>query len=79
MSFFPALFDNQPTYDVLPSDFIRLRQRGVKIGYSICGCLDGVAQSSVNAWSGACDRCVWQHQPQVCADDINLAGDTRCI
>lgn len=73
MSFFPELFDNKPTYDVLPVDFIRLRQRGVKIGYSICGCLDGVAQSSVNAWSGACDRCVWQHQPQVCANDTNLS------
>jgi hypothetical protein len=73
MSFFPESFDNRPAYDVLPTDFIRLRQRGVKIGYSVCGCLDGVAQLSVNSWSGACDRCVWQHQRHVCADDTNLA------
>jgi glycosyltransferase involved in cell wall biosynthesis len=73
MSFFPSLFDNRPTYDVWPADFIRLRQRGIKIGYFVAGCNDGVAQSSVGGWSGACSRCVWQHQPQVCADGANLA------
>lgn len=73
MSFFPFLFDNKGTFDVLPLDFLRLRGRGIKIGYSVCGCLDGVAQSSVRRWSGACDRCVWQRHPQVCADNRNLA------
>jgi hypothetical protein len=73
MSFFPALFDSKRTFDVLPTDFLRLRHLGIKIGYSVCGCHDGVAQSSVKAWSGACDRCVWQNQPQVCADDASLA------
>jgi glycosyltransferase involved in cell wall biosynthesis len=73
MSFFPERFDHQRSFHVLPTDFLRLRQRGIKIGYSVCGCADGVAQSSVKAWTGACDRCVWQHQPQVCDDNGNLA------
>ncbi len=74
MSFFPSFFDRTPRYDTLPSDFLRLRQLGVKIGYSVCGCLDGVAQSSVHKWSGgACDRCVWQTVPNICSDVGNLA------
>ena len=73
MSFFPELFDGQRSFHILPTDFLRLRQRGVKIGYTVCGCADGVAQSSVKAWSGACDRCIWQHQPLVCSDNGNLA------
>jgi hypothetical protein len=73
MSIFPALFDTRRTFDALPSDFLRMRHLGIKLGYSVSGCLDGVAQSSVRAWSGACDRCVWQNQPHVCADQANLA------
>ena len=73
MSLFPALFDTRRTFDALPTDFLRLRHLGLRIGYSVSGCYDGVAQSSVKAWSGACDRCVWQNQPGVCADDANLA------
>jgi hypothetical protein len=73
MSFFPEMFDDTPDYSVIPEDFLHLRRRGIKIGYSVCGCLDGVAQSSVTAWSGACNRCVWQHHPTICADLRNLA------
>lgn len=74
MSFFPTRFDSAPDYGVLPLDFVKLRQAGIKIGYSVCGCLDGVAQSSVHAWSGgACDRCVWQNEPRICEDRGNLA------
>jgi glycosyltransferase involved in cell wall biosynthesis len=73
MSFFPEMFDDTADYGVIPEDFLHLRRRGIKIGYSVCGCLDGVAQSSVTGWSGACHRCVWQHQPTVCADLRNLA------
>ena len=74
MSFYPASFDRSPRYEAIPSDFLRLRQLGVKIGYSVCGCLDGVAQSSVHQWSGgACDRCVWQTASSVCSDNGNLA------
>jgi hypothetical protein len=51
-----------------------MRQLGIKIGYSVSGCLDGVGQSSVNKWSGgACDRCVWKGNTVVCTDRGNLA------
>jgi glycosyltransferase involved in cell wall biosynthesis len=74
MSFFPDRFDRHPDYDVVPTDFIQLRQRGVRIGYTVCGCLDGVAQTSVHRWTGgACDKCVWQHNPSICSDLGNLA------
>jgi glycosyltransferase involved in cell wall biosynthesis len=74
MSFFPIRFDHGSGFDAVPSDFILLRQRGIKIGYTVCGCLDGVAQSSVHSWSGgACDRCVWQDNPAICSDRSNLA------
>jgi hypothetical protein len=73
MSMLPEYNDTRRTFDGLPVDFLRLRQRGIKIGYTVSGCLDGVAQSSVNKWSGACERCVWQLHPDVCADAGNLA------
>ncbi|WFU66922.1 MULTISPECIES: glycosyltransferase family 1 protein [Bradyrhizobium] len=73
MSFFPKYFDQQRSYDGLPVDFLRLRQRGIKIGYTVSGCNDGVAQSSITRWSGACNKCVWQKHPEVCLDAPNLA------
>lgn len=74
MSFFPESFDNTMNFDVVPADFLRLKRRGIKIGYSICGCLDGVAQSTVRRWTrGACDRCVWQGNADICSDIGNLA------
>lgn len=74
MSFFPTRYDRTSAYDIIPADFIQLRQQGVRIGYSISGCLDGVAQTSVHRWSkGACDRCVWQDSPAICSDRGNLA------
>jgi glycosyltransferase involved in cell wall biosynthesis len=73
MSFFPDLFDQQPFFDRIPTDFIRLRQQGVKIGYSVCGCLDGVSQDAVNRWSGCCGKCVWQDNASVCQNAGNLA------
>jgi len=74
MSFFPATYDHDETYSDLPADFIDLRRHGIKIGYTVCGCLDGIAQSSFHRWSGgACDKCVWQNNPQICSDRRNLA------
>jgi glycosyltransferase involved in cell wall biosynthesis len=74
MSFFANGYDPFPHYATIPSDFLALREIGVKIGYSISGCLDGVAQSTVHAWSGgACDRCIWQENAAVCTDAGNLA------
>lgn len=74
LSLFPTEFDTDGVFDRLPFDILRLKRSGVKIGYSVCGCLDGVSQSAVHAWSGGCcDRCVWQHNPMVCSDRGNLA------
>ena len=74
LSLFPSEFDTDGVIDRLPFDVLRLKRSGVKIGYSVCGCLDGVSQSAVHAWSGGCcDRCVWQHNPMVCNDRGNLA------
>lgn len=73
MSFFPDFFDTTMKFDAVPADFFRLKQRGIKIGYSISGCLDGVAQSTVRRWTGgACDRCVWQTNRDICDDLGNL-------
>ena len=74
MSFFEKGYDGFPHFATVPRDFLALREIGVKFGYSISGCLDGVAQSTVHAWSGgACDRCVWQKNAAVCTDPGNLA------
>lgn len=73
MSIFPSERDSGSPYNKVPITFMRLRQHGVKIGYSVSGCLDGVAQSSVHRWSGCCNRCVWQNAPLVCSDKGNLA------
>lgn len=74
MSMFPSEFDRGERYDHFPFDILRLKRQGIKIGYSVCGCLDGVAQSSVADWSdGACNRCVWQKNPRICNDLGNLA------
>lgn len=74
LSFFPSEFDKDGSFDNLPFDIIRFKQAGVKIGYSICGCLDGVSQTTMNRWSeGCCDRCVWQDNQVVCNDRSNLA------
>ena len=74
LSLLPSEFDATDAFDRLPFDLIRLKQSGVKIGYSVCGCLDGVAQATVHSWSGGCcDRCVWQNRSDVCGDRANLA------
>ena len=74
MSFFQSEYDLGEPFSRLPLDFMRLKQNGIKIGYSVCGCLDGVAQSTFHRWSGGCcDRCVWQNNAIVCNDKMNLS------
>ncbi len=74
MSFFQSENDSGEPFSKLPRDFMRLKQNGIKIGYSVCGCLDGVAQSTFLRWSGGCcDRCVWQNNRIVCNDKMNLS------
>jgi glycosyltransferase involved in cell wall biosynthesis len=63
------------------SDEIRLLKRlGKKIVYSYTGCLDGVLQSSFDAWGPepTCEICPWRNQPSVCSDETNRAwGELR--
>ncbi|HEV2547556.1 MAG TPA: hypothetical protein VGU20_09480 [Stellaceae bacterium] len=60
--------------EFVPWDFLELRRRGVKIAYTISGCLDGVAQSDVNRFTGGlCAKCIWQLHPEVCSDSINTS------
>jgi hypothetical protein len=74
MSLFPSEYDSGEPFARIPRDFIQLKENGIKIGYSVCGCLDGVAQSTFYRWSGGCcDRCVWQNNPTVCNDRMNLS------
>jgi hypothetical protein len=60
---------------------IRLLKRlGKKIVYSNSGCLDGVLQSSFDAWGPepTCEICPWQNVPHICSDDTNRAwGELR--
>jgi glycosyltransferase involved in cell wall biosynthesis len=58
--------------ECVPWDFLELRRRGVKIAYTVSGCLDGVAQSEINEFTGGlCSKCVWQLHPEICSDSIN--------
>ncbi|HZS30771.1 MAG TPA: glycosyltransferase [Gaiellaceae bacterium] len=53
---------------------IRLLKRlGKKIVYSNNGCLDGVLQSSYDAWGPepTCEICPWRDQPHICSDELN--------
>ena len=52
-------------------DFRILRDRGVKIGYTISGCLDGVSQSTYKTHKNTCIKCPWELRPDLCADERN--------
>jgi hypothetical protein len=57
-----------------------LKAHGKKIVYSNNGCLDGVSQSSFARWDAvpACASCPFQHRPEICSDERNLAwGEFR--
>ena len=56
-----------------PWDFREIKERGVKIGYTISGCLDGVRQSVFKHHNGACAKCAWELRPDVCSDTRNAA------
>jgi glycosyltransferase involved in cell wall biosynthesis len=60
---------------------IRLLKRlGKKIVYSNNGCLDGVLQSTFDAWGPepTCEICPWRSVPNVCSDETNRAwGELR--
>jgi glycosyltransferase involved in cell wall biosynthesis len=57
-----------------------LKRLGKKIVYSNNGCLDGVLQSTFNAWGPepTCEICPWRTVPSVCSDNTNRAwGELR--
>ncbi|CAN5299781.1 N/A [soil metagenome] len=57
-----------------------LKRLGKKIVYSNNGCLDGVLQSSFDAWGPepTCEICPWRHEPTICSDERNQAwGELR--
>lgn len=60
---------------------IRLLKRlGKKIVYSYSGCLDGVLQSTFNAWGPepTCEICPWRDMQHICSDETNRAwGELR--
>jgi hypothetical protein len=60
---------------------IRLLKRlGKKIVYSNNGCLDGVRQSTFDAWGPepTCEICPWRTVPYICSDETNQAwGELR--
>jgi hypothetical protein len=64
-----------------PSAEVRLLKRlGKKIVYSNSGCLDGVRQSTFDAWGPepTCEICPWRSRPEICSDEGNWAwGELR--
>jgi glycosyltransferase involved in cell wall biosynthesis len=73
LSVFDANNDVSSDFRAIPWDILERKRRGVLIGYSHCGCLDGVRQSTFECWSPmTCGNCVWRDQPAVCSNERNL-------
>jgi hypothetical protein len=75
LTFFPISPEDWEAEE--PWDIVQWRRSGHKIAYTISGCNSGVAQSAVARWSAlggsiVCDKCPWQHRPDVCNDAKNL-------
>ncbi|MEQ8320940.1 MAG: hypothetical protein RH946_11785 [Rhodospirillales bacterium] len=80
MAFHPEDFDNSMYRDRVPWDFIRLRERGVRIAFTTGGCYDGILQSSIARWTGgACNKCSYQNQPEICSDVKNAAWGAKIL
>ena len=74
MSVFPWSQDHGPRREAIPWDFLELKRAGVKIGYTVAGCNDGIGQTAFHRWSqGSCDKCTLQRRPEVCSDMRNFA------
>jgi len=71
MSIFPENFGSGSNPG-LPWDFLALKGAGVKIGYTISGCNDGIRQSVFRRHTGVCTKCAWENQPHVCSDARNF-------
>ncbi len=74
LGLFPEMWDIEVNHATIPWDVLEWRRRGIIIGYTPTGCLDGVTQSTFGAWSPACcARCSWRDRPDICSDAKNLA------
>lgn len=73
-SLFPELYDTDSRFSAIPWDMVEAKRRGILLGYSHSGCLDGVSQTQFRDWSpSTCGNCVWNSRPDVCSDERNLA------
>ena len=54
-------------------DLQELKERGVKIGYTIMGCRDGIKQSVYKKHKDVCAKCVWELRPSICSDSGNTS------
>lgn len=77
MSMFPENYDWMTSIGRVPWDFLGLKQHGVKIGYTISGCHDGVRQSKYKAHHDVCSKCVSELQPDVCSDARNATWGAK--
>jgi hypothetical protein len=62
------------------AEIMLLKRLGKKIVYSNTGCLDGVLQSTFDAWGPepTCEICPWRSIPDICSDESNRAwGELR--
>lgn len=74
LSLFPSNFDADARHLSLPWDILEWKRRGVLIGYSHSGCLDGVSQSHFRDWCpNMCSSCAWETRADICSDEKNLA------
>ena len=75
MSLFPDNFH----WTGVPWDFLEWKRKGMKIGYTISGCNDGIRQSAYKKHKDACAKCVWKLRPDVCSDIRNKGWGDRLV
>ena len=75
MSLFPDNFH----WTGVPWAFLDWKRRGMKIGYTISGCNDGIRQSVYKKHKDACAKCVWELRPDVCSDVRNTGWGDRLV
>lgn len=67
------VYPDHSMVESVPWEILELRERGVKIGFTISGCLDMVSQTSFRKWSGdMCRHCAWREREEICSDWRNL-------
>lgn len=72
MSLFPQNFGSGINPGI-PWDILEFKGAGIKLGYTISGCYDGIKQSEFRRHTGVCNKCVWEFYPEVCSDHRNGA------